>query len=131
MHPELKKCLIAGESEKLDFKESITNAHKIAKTIVSFANHEGGVILVGIRDNKTIAGIIPEEERFMLQLAVTRYCRPMIRLHYQEVVEGKKTVLFVKIEQGSNKPYKALDDWVKLSLASMKRKYCTCYPHRL
>lgn len=110
MQLELKRLLLEGEGNTLDFKESITNAHKIAKTIVSFANREGGIVLVGVRDNKTISGIVPEEERFMLQLAVSRYCKPLVELEYQELFDGKKTVLKVKIPEGKNKPYKAFDE---------------------
>lgn len=52
----LEKLIKDGEGETLDFKKEITSVNKIAKTIVSFANHKGGIILVGVNDNKTILG---------------------------------------------------------------------------
>ena len=57
MDNRIKKYLIRGEDETLDYKQEISSAHKIAKTMCSFANHKGGVLLVGIRDNKSIAGV--------------------------------------------------------------------------
>ena len=53
----IRKMLLSGESELLDFKQTISSAAKIAKTLVSFANHKGGTILVGIRDNATVSGL--------------------------------------------------------------------------
>ncbi len=38
----LNQLLALGENEQLDFKKEITSVHKIAKTIVSFANVKGG-----------------------------------------------------------------------------------------
>ena len=36
----IRKMLLGGESEVLDFKQTISSAAKIAKTMVSFANHK-------------------------------------------------------------------------------------------
>jgi len=47
----LKKLILAGEGVDLDFKKTITFHHKIAKTMVAFANNKGGKILIGV--NKT------------------------------------------------------------------------------
>lgn len=106
----LKKYLNQGENQTLDFKENITNSYKIAKTIVSFANSEGGIILVGIRDNKTISGIAPEEEKFMIGLALNKFCKPKPIVEYSIIEEDGKSVLKVEVKKGLNKPYKAKDE---------------------
>jgi len=110
MESELKKYLLKGENQTLDFKESITNANKIAKTIVSFANTEGGVILVGVRDNKVIAGIAPEEEKFMINLAIEKYCKPKPDIEFEIIEDDRKSVLKVQVRKGLRKPYKAKDE---------------------
>ncbi|HQK98034.1 MAG TPA: ATP-binding protein, partial [Bacteroidia bacterium] len=56
-----------GEGEMLDFKKEISSVHRIAKSIVAFANHHGGTLLVGVNDNGTISGVKAEEEKFMLE----------------------------------------------------------------
>lgn len=105
MNQQLKKYLIAGESVTLDFKQSVSSAAKIAKTMVSFANTHGGVLLIGIRDNKTISGVQSEDEKYMLDMAASFYCKPEIPLVINEwMVEGK-TVLEVLIPDGPDKPY--------------------------
>lgn len=110
MDLELKKYLQEGEGVQLDYKETITSANKIAKTLAAFSNTEGGVILIGIKDNKTICGIIPEEEKFMINLANDKYCKPKANIEFSEYEYEGKTVLKVNVEKGTEKPYKAKDE---------------------
>ena len=88
----------------LDYKQEITSAHKIAKTMVSFANHKGGTLLIGVRDNRTIAGIRTEDERYMLDLAASFYCKPEIILDIIEHQIGGKIVLECIVPEGEEKP---------------------------
>ena len=91
----------------LDYKQEITSAHKIAKTMVSFANHKGGTLLVGVRDNRTIAGIRTEDEKYMLDLAASFYCKQEIILAIIEHQIGDKVVLECIVPEGDGKPYYA------------------------
>lgn len=59
-----------GEHEMQDFKFSISDSRKIARSISAFANHSGGRLLVGVKDNGNIAGIRSEEEFYMIEQAV-------------------------------------------------------------
>ena len=51
-----------GEHEQQDFKFKISDARKIARSISAFANHSGGCLLVGVKDNGKVVGIECEEE---------------------------------------------------------------------
>jgi len=114
MHPHLKKLIEKGEGETLDYKQEISSASKIAKTMSSFANHKGGVLLVGIRDNQTIAGVRSDEEKYMLDLAAGFYLEPRIEIEMKEWVHDGKTVIECIVPQGKNKPYYAKDEDGKL-----------------
>ncbi len=104
MHQLIKKYLTEGENEKLDFKQTINSASKIAKTISAFANHRGGIILVGVRDNRTVSGIESEDEKYMMDLAASFYCKPEVKLTIREMdIEGK-TVLEVWVPESKEKP---------------------------
>ena len=107
MIDRIKKYLIDGEGETLDYKQEISSASKIAKTMVSFANHKGGVLLVGVRDNRSIAGIRSEDEKYMLELAASFYCKPEINLKLEEHNIGGKIILECTIPEGELKPYSA------------------------
>lgn len=94
-----------GEHQKLDFKFEISDARKIARTLVAFSNSQGGKLLIGVKDNGRIAGVRSEEEFYMLDSAASLFCKPEIDLKYKKwTIEGK-TILEVDIEEGKNKPY--------------------------
>jgi predicted HTH transcriptional regulator len=107
-----------GEGSTLDFKREISSSLRIARTIVSFANHKGGTLLVGVNDDGTIAGVKAEEEKFMLERAASFFCKPEIKLEIHEWVIKKKLVLEVIIPEGDRKPYYAKDEndkwWVHI-----------------
>lgn len=107
---ELRQLIQKGENETLDFKQEISSASKIAKTIVSFANRRGGRLLIGIRDNKSIAGVRTEDEKYMLTLASDFYCKPPVELVINEWELDGKTVLEAIVPEGPDKPYYAKDD---------------------
>lgn len=108
---ELRKLIYQGEGEQLDFKQKITDSYKIAKTISSFANTRGGKILVGVRDDKAITGVDPEEEKYMLETATQIYCDPPVPLQFKEVEDEEEdiTVLMVTIAESQEKPHYVRD----------------------
>jgi predicted HTH transcriptional regulator len=95
VHPLLLR-IAGGENEILDFKKTISSASKIAKTMSAFANHKGGVLLVGVND--------------MLDLAAHFYVKPEIDIEIIEWEFGDKVVLEAKIPEGKDKPYYAKDE---------------------
>lgn len=107
---KITRLIAGGESETLDFKQTISDASKIAKTLVAFANNKGGTLLIGVRDNGSICGIRSEDEKYMLELAGTFYCEPKIHVSYTEYEIDKKTVIEAKISAGVDKPYYAKDN---------------------
>ena len=106
----VRKLLEHGEGESLDYKKEISSESKIAKTMVAFANHKGGKLLIGVNDNRTVHGVSVEEEKFMLEKAAGFFCKPEIPINIREWQIGKKIVLEVDVPRGSDKPYYALGD---------------------
>jgi predicted HTH transcriptional regulator len=88
--PYIKELITEGEHQQLDFKFEISDCRKIAKTLVAFANTDGGKLLVGVKDNGKIAGVRSEEEYYMVDAAASLYCKPKINFEIQKwTVEGK------------------------------------------
>jgi predicted HTH transcriptional regulator len=106
----LHQFLSKGESQTLDFKENITNSNKIAKTIVSFANTDGGIIVVGVKDNLSLIGIAPEEEKFMINHAIENFCKPKPICHFSITEEQHMSFLIVEIQKGKTPPYFAKNE---------------------
>jgi predicted HTH transcriptional regulator len=112
------QLIAKGESDTLDFKKTISSASKIAKTLCAFANHKGGRLLVGVNDSGTLAGVKSEDEKYMLDLAASFYCKPEIKLELVEWEMGDKTIIEAIVPQGEHKPYYAKDEqgkwWVHI-----------------
>ena len=107
-HP-IKELIKKGEGLHLEFKFEISDAAKIARSLVSFANTDGGKLLVGVKDNGAIVGIRSEEEYYMIENAAGRFCKPEVVFQSKEWnIHGKK-VLEVFIPKGKKLPYKAPD----------------------
>lgn len=88
-----------GEHQRLDFKHSITDSKKIARSLAAFANTEGGKLLVGVRDNGSIAGVKSDEEFYMIQAAAQLFCKPEVDFETKVwQIEGK-TVLEITISK--------------------------------
>jgi predicted HTH transcriptional regulator len=110
MESYLKKLIEGGENQYLDFKYCISDSRKIARTLAAFSNSDGGRILIGIRDNGSIAGIRSEEEIYMVDTAAQLYCKPEITYSIKQHVTSGKTFIEVVVEKGSQRPYKVRDE---------------------
>ena len=110
MDTHLKKLIAEGENQQLDFKYCISDSRKIARTLSAFANTDGGRILIGVRDNGSIAGIKSDEEYYMVDTAVELFCKPAITFTIKQHTTGGKTILEVEVLKGDKKPYQAKDD---------------------
>jgi len=106
----IAKLIQQGEHQTQDFKYCISDSRKIARSLVAFANTDGGRLLVGVKDNGRIAGVRSEEEYYMVESAAKLYSNPVIGFNTkQHFIEGK-TVLEVLIEPSNEKPHFAKDD---------------------
>jgi len=106
----LYKLIQEGEHQRQDFKYCINDSKKIAKSLVAFANTDGGRLLVGIKDNGKIVGIRTDEEYYMVEAAAKLYSNPPVSFTTQQwQIEGK-TVLEIIIEPSKTKPHFARDE---------------------
>lgn len=104
MNTYINKLIRQGEGLHLDFKFQVNDSKKIAKTLVAFANTEGGKILIGVKDNGVIAGVRTGEEFYMIEAAAQMYCKPELNFACRTWnIEGKK-ILEVDVPLSSAKP---------------------------
>ena len=101
----ITKLIAEGEHQQLDFKFEIADAHKIARTLVAFANTDGGRLLIGVKDNGALAGVRSEEEDYMVEAAAKMYCKPAIDFSVKEWNLNKKTILEIIILKSANRPH--------------------------
>lgn len=109
MSNHIHKLIEEGEHQMLDFKFEISDSKKIARTLVAFANTDGGRLLIGVKDNGAISGIRSEEEKHMIQTASEMYCIPSVNFQAKEWNINGKTVLEIIVPKSKYHKHKAPD----------------------
>lgn len=97
-----------GESQTVEFKESLTNPKDFASVLVSFANANDGYIILGVSNSKGVKGIrwTNKEEEWLLNVG-TNNCQPPIVPLVEKVDLEKRKVVVLTVLEGTDKPYKA------------------------
>jgi hypothetical protein len=107
----ISEMIANGESKHVEFKTGIQDDDELMETIVSFANSEGGTILVGVTDNKAIRGFFDNPERAETSIAgqVRGQCEPTIEPMMQWAKIDGKPILVIRVQEGKDKPYNVKD----------------------
>ena len=106
----IQKLILQGEHQTQDFKYCISDSRKIARSLVAFANTDGGRLLIGVKDNGRIAGVRSDEEYYMVESAAKLYSKPEIPFTTRQHTVDGKTILEVIVEPSPEKPHFAKDD---------------------
>ena len=106
----IKNLIAQGENEQLDFKFEISDSKKIARTLSAFCNTKGGKLLLGVKDNGSIAGVRSDEEYYMMEAGAKIYCKPEIDFTIRNWIVDGRTVVEVDVRAGKDRPYYAKND---------------------
>ncbi len=98
-----------GEHQQQDFKFEISDSKKIARSLVAFANTDGGRLLIGVKDNGAIAGVRSDEEIHMIEAAAQLYCQPEVNYSTKEWNINGKLVLEIIVPKNKKEKHKAPD----------------------
>ncbi|WP_194775803.1 AlbA family DNA-binding domain-containing protein [Pararhodonellum marinum] len=113
----IQELLRRPEDLTLDFKQGITDKEKIAKTLCAFANTAGGLLVVGVSDDRKVIGIDVDEEMYMLESANEKHCLPPVSIKFEiyEVEEteeeewtGEKYLLMAEVSKSEIGPHLVL-----------------------
>lgn len=102
--------LFAGESKNIEYKVAVPKkSEKYMKTVVAFANGNGGKIVFGI-DDKTLEIVGMDEDNIFKTMdaitnAISDSCEPRIRPDVTLQTVNDKTVIVVEILPGAMRPY--------------------------
>jgi predicted HTH transcriptional regulator len=123
---ELLQIIKGGESSTVQFKERLPHHDSLAHEMIAFANSHGGLLLVGINDkNGDIKGLsfseIQQSNSQIVNIASQKIFPP-IYVFTETVSVEDQNIIAVKIEEGTDKPYKDRDGIIYVKNGSDKRK---------
>lgn len=108
----LRKLIRQGEGLRLEFKLKTTHPEKIVREIVAFANTEGGLLLIGVSDDKQIYGAkFPDEDEYVIEKAIKEYCSPPIDYTIERIPiaeDSEREVLLFHIAKSSQMPHQII-----------------------
>jgi len=110
-----------GESPYIEFKEENIKPNDLAGEIVSFANTEGGTIIIGVSDDGKIKGISIENMEERIMNICRNNCIPNIIPIYQEIAMDGNRIAVITIPKGANKPYYTVDNKYYIRVGTTKR----------
>jgi len=110
MQKHIYRLIEQGEGQQLDFKYCVNDARKIARSMSAFANTDGGVLLLGVKDNGVISGVATDEEFYMIEKAAQFYCKPEVPFSFKHHQIAAKTVFEVIIPKTGFIPHHAPDE---------------------
>src|SRR3989304_6097059 len=88
-----------GEGLTVEFKEHFTP--RIDEDIVAFATPKGGVILLGVRDDRTVSGEKLTNDLKARINSIARNCAPPIQTKIKHI----QNIVAIEVSQGEEKPY--------------------------
>jgi predicted HTH transcriptional regulator len=103
---DLKKLVAQGEGSFLEFKRKATYPDKIIREMIAFANTRGGVLLLGVGDDRSLPGLkFPEDESHVVREALKKSSP---RLPVEELfipIGNARTIIRYDIAESITKPH--------------------------
>lgn len=104
---ELRSLIANDEDSGVEFKRDEVQNHDLAAELVAFANFAGGVVLLGVEDDGSIAGTTRENlEEWVAELCRSKIDPPLIPyFSWVRDAEPSRDVATVRVLAGPAKPY--------------------------
>ena len=129
--------MVSGESKNIEYKLTLPDkSEKYIKTIVAFANSQGGKLIIGVDDKTHQVVGVDDDNLFRLMdgiaNAVSDSCVPQIIPDIEPQTIDGKTVIVVTVEVGKNRPYylksKGKENGTYIRVAGTSRQ---AYPEKI
>jgi predicted HTH transcriptional regulator len=103
---EVKKLATRGEGLHIEFKRKANHPDKIAKEFVAFANATGGVLLLGVDDDGTVAGVKHAEgDLHVIREALKKSKPPLLYTEKTIPLSGTKSIVWYTVPESKTKPH--------------------------
>jgi ATP-dependent DNA helicase RecG len=101
----IKEHIEKGETQSLEFKESLGLKDEIGETVSSFSNSDGGAVIVGVSDSGVVLGVdIGQNTIEELANYIKRNTDPRIFPRIEVVEAEDKRVIVIEVAGSQEKP---------------------------
>ena len=102
---DLKELIERGETQSLEFKESLRLKDEIGETVSAFSNSDGGTVIVGVSNSGGVHGVdIGKNTLEEFANYIKRNTDPQIFPSVKILEIGGKNVVMVEVEESREKP---------------------------
>ena len=102
---DIKKLIERGETQSVEFKESLRLNDEIGETVSAFSNSDGGTVIVGVSDKGGVSGVdIGKNTLEELANYIKRNTDPRIFPSVKILEVGGKNVIMIEVKEGAEKP---------------------------
>ena len=104
---KINDLLKKGESEKVEFKPSLSQTDKIMESISAFSNTKGGIVIIGVSEKSEVLGVdIGKKTIESLANKIKQSTDPKVypSIHVEEIDDKDKQVVVIEVEEGKQKP---------------------------
>ncbi|MBI2773241.1 MAG: putative DNA binding domain-containing protein [Chloroflexi bacterium] len=105
---ELRERIVRWEDLHTEFKQWPFATDAAAAAIVSFANTDGGQLIVGVDPQRNIVGIDvdPDDAYQWIDNISRQNCLPPVTVVQEHIRDDGRTVIVVNVPKGSQRPYR-------------------------
>lgn len=103
---DIKEIIKQGENQSVEFKSQWgRNNGEFIESVTSFANTNGGIILLGVDDKANITGFNHDKIEDIIVSSIRSHCDPFVESKIEKMIIDGKPITIVQIDEGNNKPY--------------------------
>lgn len=120
---EILEIIEKGENIAIEFKEEDVKKESIANEITAFSNTSGGLIILGVNDDKKITGI---HRKFNIEEWAMNISRnnvvPAVDISFSEYHIEDKKIAVIEIPKGTDRPYQTIKGKFLVRVGSTNRQ---------
>ena len=89
----IRSYLERGESQTLEYKSGTSSLDAICKVVASFANAEGGILILGFVEPKGIVGVLPDRKLSTIDHAISHLNSLPTFTSYKVACDDKELII--------------------------------------
>lgn len=103
LQDDFNKIIGKDEGETLEYKAVLPPSILMAKIICSFANTEGGHLVLGVNDKKQLVGLSSDFQVVSITHKALALLKPSPKIEYENIYYSNKNIFVIKIEKSLDK----------------------------